>query len=341
MTINEIKNMVSKNPEYDFLKTNPHLTNKIIFLTLGGSYAYGTNIETSDVDIRGCALNSRPDLLGLSSFEQVVDAGTDTTIYSFNKLVQLLLNCNPNTIEMLGCKPEHYFMMTPIGKQMIDNQKLFLSQKAVHSFGGYATTQLRRLENAIARDALPQSRKEEHIRQSMEGMVDNFKNKYENFENGSIKLYTDVSAKEELDTEIFADIVLKHCPALEFNGLLNGLTDVLGSYEKLNKRNRKKDEEHLNKHAMHLIRLYLMCIDILEKEKVITYREDNRDFLLEIRNGKYMNADGTYKDEFFQIINDFEKRLEYAKENTSLPKTPDYHKIEDFVMSINEIAINK
>ena len=35
------------------------------------------------------------------------------------------------------------------------------------------------------------------------------------------------------------------------------------------------------------------------------------------------------------------KVIEYAKENTSLPKTPDYHKIEDFVISINEIAINK
>ena len=98
---------------------------------------------------------------------------------------------------------------------------------------------------------------------------------------------------------------------------------------------------HLNKHAMHLVRLYLMCFDILEKEKVITYRENDREFLLEIRNGKYMNADGTYKDEFFQMINDFEKRLEYAKENTSLPKTPDYHKIEEFVMNINEIAIKE
>jgi len=339
MTNKEIEKMLLENPEYDFLNTNPHLGDKIIFLTLGGSYAYGTNVETSDVDIRGCALNSKSNLLGLSSFEQVVDSTTDTTIYSFNKLIQLLMNCNPNTIELLGCKPEHYFIVTDIGKAMIDNQKLFLSQKAAHSFGGYAVAQLRRLENAIARDALPQGRKEEHIRQSMEGMVDNFKRKYENFEYGSINLYTDDSKKDELDREIFADITLNHFPAREFNGLLNGLTDVLGSYEKLNKRNRKKDEEHLNKHAMHLIRLYLMCLDILEKEKVITYREDDRDFLLEIRNGKYMNEDGTYQSEFFEMVNDFERRLDYAKQNTSLPKVPDYHAIEEFVMDVNMTAV--
>lgn len=101
MTIEQIKEMVNGSA-YDFLRTNEHLGRKIIFLTLGGSYSYGTNVETSDVDVRGCALNSESDLLGLTSFEQVVNTQTDTTIYAFNKLVSLLLNCNPNTIEMLG-----------------------------------------------------------------------------------------------------------------------------------------------------------------------------------------------------------------------------------------------
>ena len=92
MTIEQIKEMVNGSA-YDFLRTNEHLGSKIIFLTLGGSYSYGTNVETSDVDVRGCALNSESDLLGLTSFEQVVNTQTDTTIYAFNKLVSLLLNC--------------------------------------------------------------------------------------------------------------------------------------------------------------------------------------------------------------------------------------------------------
>ncbi len=36
MTIEQIKEMVN-GPEYEFLRTNPHLKDKIIFLTLGGS----------------------------------------------------------------------------------------------------------------------------------------------------------------------------------------------------------------------------------------------------------------------------------------------------------------
>ena len=286
MTIEQIKDMVAGS-QYDFLRTNEHIRDRIIFLTLGGSYAYGTNVDTSDVDVRGCALNSCSDLLGLSNFEQVVNTETDTTIYSFNKLIGLLLNCNPNTIEMLGCKPEHYFFITDIGQEMIDNRKLFLSRRAVHSFGGYANQQLRRLENALARDRLSQARKEEHILKSMQNAVKSFEGRYTSFKNGSMVLYTAESNRDGLDREIFADIHIDKYPVREFNSVMNDLTNVIGTYEKLNHRNHKKDDNHLNKHATHLIRLYLMCLDILEKEDIITYRENDHDLLMSIRAGVY------------------------------------------------------
>lgn len=339
MTIEQIKDMVAGS-EYDFLRTNPHLKDKIVFLTLGGSYSYGTNVETSDVDVRGCALNSPTDLLGLTNFEQVVHTQTDTTIYSFNKLIRLLLNCNPNTIEMLGCKPEHYFLLTDTGRMMIENRNLFISKRAVHSFGGYAVQQLRRLENAIARDKLPQSRREEHIRNAMENSVRSFRGRYTEFDKGSFILYTDESPRENIDREVFADITLRKFPAREFNSMINELTNVLGNYEKLNHRNHKKDDDHLNKHAMHLIRLYLMCLDILEKGDIVTYRGDDLDLLMSIRHGSYRKEDGTYRQEFFDMVNDFEARMNYAKENTSIPDDPDMKRVEEFVMEVNRRSLD-
>ena len=339
MTIEQIKEMVAGS-EYDFLRTNPHLKGRIIFLTLGGSYSYGTNMETSDVDVRGCALNSPSDLLGLTNFEQVVHTQTDTTVYAFNKLIKLLLNCNPNTIEMLGCKPEHYFLLTDTGRMMIENRKMFMSRRAVHSFGGYATQQLRRLENALARDNMSQARREEHIRNSMERAVQSFKGRYTEFNKGSVILYTDESPREDLDREIFADITLKKFPAREFNSMINDLTNVLSDYEKLNHRNNKKDDNHLNKHAMHLIRLYLMCLDILEKGDIVTYRGDDLDLLMSIRRGEYQKEDGTYRQEFFDMVNKFEARMAYAKENTALPENPDMKRVEEFVMEVNRRALD-
>ena len=339
MTIEEIKNMVEKE-KYDFLRTNPHLSGRLVFLTLGGSYAYGTNVETSDVDIRGCALNRKSDLLGLSNFEQVVNTETDTTVYSFNKLVNLLINCNPNTIELLGCKPEHYFLLTDVGRQMIENRGLFLSQKAVASFGGYATHQLRRLQNVLARDRVSQAQTEEHIKGALERSIKSFEDKFTSFENGGIKLLTDKSQRDDLDSEVYCNIHIDKYPAREFQTLLNTLSSVVGNYEKLNHRNHKKDDAHLNKHAMHLIRLYLMCLDILEKQEICTYRENDRDFLLSIRNGAFQNEDGTYKQEFFELVSDYEARLRYAKENTSLPEKPNMKRIEEFVVSVNEKSVN-
>lgn len=330
----DIKQLIEL-PEYRFIFDNSHLKEKIIFLTLGGSHAYGTNIETSDIDVRGCALNSRSDILGMTNFEQVVNNATDTTIYGFNKFINLLINCNPNIIEMLGCKPEHYTMMTDIGKELIDNRKMFLSQKAVASFGGYATSQLRRLQNALARDKLPQAQREEHIKDALERSIKNFENHFTSFENGNIELFTGESKRDDLDSEVFCNININSYPAREFQTLINTLSSVVNNYEKLNHRNNKKDDSHLNKHAMHLIRLYLMCLDILEKEEIVTYRENEREFLLDIRNGYFQNDDGTYKSEFFDLVSEYDKRLKYAKENTNLPKSPNMKLIEEFVMDVN------
>jgi predicted nucleotidyltransferase len=330
---------IIKQPEYGFLHTNEHLQDKLVFLVFGGSHAYGTATPDSDVDIRGCAFNSKADILGLTDFEQVVEVNTDTTIYSFNKLISLLLNVNPNTIEMLGAKPEHYVLCSPVARELIDNRKMFLSRRAINSFGAYANQQLRRLQAAVARDSLAQPEKEKHMLASIKNMMLSFNNKYEAFADGSLKIYIDKSNKTEFGTEIFIDADLRHYPLRDYKAMLLEMQEVIKIYGKLNHRNRKKDEFHLNKHAMHLVRLYLMALDIFEKEEIITYRADDLDFLREIRHGKYMNDDGTYQQEFFELVDDYEKRLEYAKNNSSLPENPDYKRVNEFVMSTHERVI--
>ena len=329
-----IKEIIER-PEYSFLKSNERLGNNIIFLTFGGSHAYGTNIETSDIDIRGCAFNSKSDILGMSNFEQVINNETDTTIYSFNKLISLIINCNPNTIEMLGCNPDHYIIQNPIGSELLNNKKMFLSKKAMHSFGGYANQQLRRLQNALARDSYPQTEKERHIMGSVKSAMMDFSNRYTEFPEGSIKLSIDKSENEEIESEIFVDVNLKKYPLRDYKNIWSDMNNIVKDYGKLNKRNNKKDDLHLNKHAMHLIRLYLMCLDILEKEEINTYRYNDIELLMSIRNGLFQKEDGTFRVEFFDMVDDYEKRLEYAKNNTSLPEKPNYKKIEEFVISVN------
>jgi len=222
---------------------------------------------------------------------------------------------------------------------LIDNRKMFLSQRAANSFGGYANSQLRRLQNAVARDALSQAEKERHMLLSIKNMMMAFDGRYQDFEDGNIKLYIDKSDKVDFDDEIYMDVNLHKYPLRDYKGIWAEMHEIIKIYGKLNKRNNKKTEQGLNKHAMHLIRLYLMAIDIFEKEEIITHREADLPLLMSIRNGEYANEDGTYRAEFFEMMDDFEKRLEYAQANSSLPKIPDYKRIEEFVMYVNERVV--
>ena len=131
------------NPDYKFITEDTILGNNIILLTYGGSHAYGTNIPTSDIDIRGIVFNPVDSLLGVNEFEQYEDRNTDTVIYGLNKMIKLLLGGNPNCIEILGAKPEHYFILSDEGKQLIENRKIFLSRRSIKTFGSYANNQLR------------------------------------------------------------------------------------------------------------------------------------------------------------------------------------------------------
>ena len=333
MTIEEIKNKINSS-EYDFLRKEP-LKDNIILLGLGGSYAYGTNTENSDLDIRGIATHNSEDILTRKGFEQVVNEATDTTVYSLEKIVNLLSNCNPNTIEILGLESWQYLYISSIGQELINNKDMFLSKRAVHSFGGYATAQLRRLSNKAVR-TVEQEQREKHILASIENARYSYPNKYFNYPEDSINLYIDKAVNEDYDTEIFMDINLKHYPLRDYKSMWSEMQNIVKDYSKIGKRNSHAIEHNkLSKHMMHLIRLYLMCFDILEDGKIITYRKKEHDFLMDIRNGKYLDDDKQPTKEFYDIVDEMENKLDYLKDHSPLPDNPDYKRINNFLYDAN------
>lgn len=340
MELCQIKKILKTN-EYDFLREDKNLGSNIILLTLGGSHAYGMDKEGSDVDIRGIALNPKEEILIGTDFEQIVNVDTDTTIYSFNKMIQLLASNNPNTIEILGCKPEQYLYLSDIGKELLNNRKIFLSKVCIHTFGGYASSQLRRMENKAAR-LVSQQQNEAYILKSISNAKYDFKNRYYPCDDSEVVLYIDKAVQEGYDSEIFMDVHLKHYPLRDWTGMWNEMKSIVSSYNRIGKRNEKAmSHDKLGKHMAHLLRLYMMCIDILEKEEIITYRSKEHDLLMSIRNGEYLDSNRQPSSAFYDLLNEYEKRFEYAKNNTSLPDIPDYKRINEFKMYVNERIVKE
>lgn len=334
--IKEIRKRMQSD-DYRFFHENNNLGKNIILIGLGGSYAYGMNKDSSDLDIRGISLNKKEEVLLGIDFEQVVDEKTDTTIYSFNKMIELLTKMNPNTCEILGLQDWQYFYLHPIGKELLGNRKMFLSKICIHTFGGYAGSQLRRMENKAAR-LVGQAQNEEYILKSIKNAAYNFRYRYVPFgEDDSLRLFTAPSNRDDMESEIFMSINLRNYPLRDWTGMWNEMKAIVSSYNKIGKRNEKAiSHDKLGKHCAHLLRLYMMCIDILEKEEIITYRTDEHDLLMSIRNGEFLDENRQPTAEFYDLLNEYEKRFDYAKNNTSLPDVPDHKRINEFKMYVNE-----
>lgn len=327
--LKEIINVEITPSDYTFIETNKELSN-IILMGLGGSYAYGTNIEGSDIDLRGIALNSRENILLGKDFEQVVNTDTDTTIYSLNKMMTLLMNCNPNTIEIVGLKPEQYIYISDIGRKLIENKDMFLSKRCINSFMGYANQQMYRLQQKSV-VAMSEAQLNTHIVKTINFMTEVLEKQYNMT---GIKFHLNDTGN------IVVDFNIDNYPADDFSAVLGIINKTLRDYHKNSVRNEKAlAHNKINKHAMHLLRLYMMCEDILRYGEINTYRENEHDLLMAIRNGYYTGEDGKPNEEFYNIVHLYEKRIEVAKSMTKLPDNPNIKKINEFIIMANSTVM--
>lgn len=341
-TFNEVKEFVKISDDYKFLKD---LKNDILIEVFGGSLSYGTERYDpvtkellSDIDIRGIMFSPKEALLGNKTFEQKIDAKTDTVIYSLNKFASLAAGCNPNVIEMLDPCDRNTLYRSSLGQKLIDNRFLFFSKVAIKSFGGYASAQIDRLTNAIARDSMTQSELEEHIKHSLDRMIDSIEYRYGEL-GQKFKIYIDKATErgleEGLENELFCDAEFKHISLRDYKAFQEDITTTIRNYGKINHRNRK-DEDHLGKHCSHTVRLLLTGIQLLEEGDIHTYRPKDLKLLTELRNGKYQLEDGTYDKGFFDMIDELNTKLKNAAEHTQLPAKPDFEAINNLIIELNE-----
>lgn len=333
--------------DYKFLDENEHLGKNLILVGLGGSRAYGTNRPDSDVDIRGIATRTAEDILLGKDFEQVTESvETDGVIYSFDKMLTLLAECNPNTVEMLGLKD--YIYVSEVGQLLLDNKKIFISQQCAKTFAGYANQQLYRLRQKSL-DALSDFEYNQHIAKVIKGMYKHLEEHWDLTEEEIQVVATERGLMVTIQN-------IKGYPMDKFVGMCSEISNTVRTYNKHSSRNQKAMlHGKIAKHAMHLIRLYMTCIDLLEQGEIITYREKEHDLLMAIRNGEFTATDKKvlitpqggleevpYMTEgFWKILEEWEAKFEKAKEKSKLPMYPNFEAIEKLKLEVNSGVVLK
>ncbi len=342
-----------------------------IFLTVAGSRAYGTSTPTSDYDYRGVCIIPDKSLYfgtGLNKFDQM-DKGfeDDRVIYDIRKFIGLAMENNPNIIELLFTDAQHHIVNTEWFNRIIEHRDKFLSRNVKYRFSGYAFAQLKRIKRHRGYLMNPPKQKPERSDFNLPDRKlissDNmgaFQWLIANLLKGTVD-YLNMSEelKEELKNVNYIGAVQKGIPDDCWNEIqeMTGASDewiatmmhekaYINAMNEWNayqtwKKNRNKDRAEIErkfgydcKHAMHLVRLMRMGMEILETGKVHVFRPD-RDELRAIRDGAW-----TYE-QTVEYAENCENKLEELYDATKLPKQPNRKFLDSLCVDIIDEYLRK
>lgn len=112
-----------------------------------GSLAYGTNLPTSDVDIRGlfCAEKKFIRTPFFNIKEQTLADEEDGKIYELTNFMKLFVEMNPNIIELMFVDEKDIISSSEAYEYLRQMAPDLMSSKVAMSFSGYAMAQLKRI----------------------------------------------------------------------------------------------------------------------------------------------------------------------------------------------------
>ncbi|MCA9625809.1 MAG: nucleotidyltransferase domain-containing protein, partial [Myxococcales bacterium] len=123
------------------------LTSTIVLRTVVGSHAWGLADETSDVDHRGVFLLPFPWRQGLVRPPQtLIAAGGSDVYWELDKCIEQALRADPNTLETLFLSSAE--PLDELGAQLLALRDAFASRRIYGSFGRYALSQLKKLQQS-------------------------------------------------------------------------------------------------------------------------------------------------------------------------------------------------
>lgn len=324
--------------------------NLIILECISGSKAYGLDTANSDTDIKGVFLLPKEMFYGLNYIPQVSNESNDVVFYELGRFMELLSVNNPNILELLNTPDSAVLFRHPFLD--IIKPELILSKLCKDTFGRFALSQIKKAKGLNKKIVNPVGEERKSVMdfcyvtheqgslpvakflelnqwlQEDCGLVNipHMKNIYGLY-HGTNLGYKGIMRNVEAN-----DVSLSSIPKDEKQvGLLycnlEGYSTYCKEYREywdwVGKRNEDRYENTMShgknydaKNMMHVFRLLEMAIEIGSQGKVNVKRH-NREFLLEIKSGKY-----EYED-LLKMAENRKQEMELVFENSNLPEKPD------------------
>lgn len=128
---------MSKQLTHEFLEEN----GLILFETIIGSQAYGTQTPTSDVDKKFVYILPEDFILGTNYVDQI-NVNKDYTGWEIRRFLELLGTSNPTVLELLNSPADCIITRHPLFNIILEHKEAFITKGCKDSFGGYARQQI-------------------------------------------------------------------------------------------------------------------------------------------------------------------------------------------------------
>ena len=335
----------------------------IILECISGSKAYGLDTPTSDTDIKGVFMLPKEDFYGLEYTPQVNNETNDIVFYEFGRFMELLSLNNPNILELLNTPESAIIYQHPFLDAIKPEQ--ILSKLCQNTFGKFALSQIKKAKglkkkivNPIAKErkgvlhfcfvnydqgAIPLIKYLEIKKWKQEdcGLVNipHMKDMYGLYHSESINYQGIVKGEDS------GEVCLSSIPKEEQQEALlyfnrDGYSTYCKEYREywnwVDKRNEARyqntqshGKNYDSKNMMHVFRLLDMAIEIGERSEV-NVRRPNREFLLDIKAGKFEY------DDLLKLADEKQREMGEAFEQSALPETPDMDLINRLTFEIRD-----
>lgn len=335
----------------------------IILECISGSRAYGLDTPSSDTDIKGVFILPKEEYYGLTYTPQVSNETNDIVFYEFGRFMELLSLNNPNILELLNTPESAIIYKHPFLNEI--NSELILSKLCNNTFGKFALSQVKKAKGLKKKIVNPVAKERKSVlsfcfvnydkgaipllkyleikgwQQEHCGLVNipHMKDVYGLYYSDQLGFSGVLRGKDS------NDICLSSIPkGTEQEALMyfhrNGYSTYCKEYREywdwVDKRNddrykntKSHGKNYDSKNMMHVFRLLEMAIEIGNEQRVNVVRP-NRDFLLDIKAGKF---------EYAELLNmaDLKRtEMESAFESSSLPHKPDLELINELTYRLRD-----